>query len=107
MLEVALDYYRAHHGYIMELNGLMVPANYDCDMFNDGKTWGGHRYFFAVPSRWLACYVHQAYVQSGLSLPVERPELPIVRTCHQSGREGHVGPRLAECVDSFIKSVCR
>jgi hypothetical protein len=78
MLEVALDYYRAHHGYIMELNGLMVPANYDCDMFNDGKPWGGHRYFFAVPSRWLACYVHQAYVQSGLSLPVERPELPIV-----------------------------
>ena len=79
---MALDYYRAHRGYITELNGLMVPVNYDCDyMFNDGKPWGGHRYFFAVPSRWLlvACYyMHQAYVQSGLPLPVERPDLPIV-----------------------------
>lgn len=54
------------HDYLLELNGLRVPAEFDCDMFNSWQHWGNHYYFFEVPSRWYACWQHHAAVQSGL-----------------------------------------
>lgn len=62
--------------YVTELNGLRVPAEYDCDIFNKkGGSWGNHKYFFEVPSRWTA-WEHHAMLQSGITL--FQPKLPIV-----------------------------
>ena len=62
--------------YIVEINGLRVPAEFDCDIFNNGKHWGPHFYFYEVPSRWHACRIHHANMLSGLTLEV--PSLPLV-----------------------------
>ena len=62
--------------FINEWNGIMVPAAYDCDMYNNGKPWGNHNYFWEVPTRWLACYMHQAEVSSGVL--ATQTKLPLV-----------------------------
>ena len=61
---------------LVELNGLRVPAKYDCDIFNNGSSWGSNWYFFEVPTRWLACRQHLAAIDSGLLY--ESPALPMV-----------------------------
>jgi hypothetical protein len=76
MLEVSLDFLPTEAGFITEWNGLKVPAAFDCDIFNNGKKWGNHGYFYEVPTRWYACYLHEANLRSGL--PLERPLLPFV-----------------------------
>ena len=59
--------------YLLELNGLRVPARYDCDMFNDWQHWGNHYYFFEVPSRWFACWQVALGLISGLRGGLVRP----------------------------------
>jgi hypothetical protein len=88
--------------YVVEFGGLLVPAGFDCDMFNaiaEGdeeypppfdqdsvypyERWAGSfpSYFMAVPSRWIWCWQQFAAVESGLrslpeSLPVIDEEYP-------------------------------
>lgn len=76
MLAVPLRAYALEWEIITELNGLRVPAHYDCNNFNNGRSWmHNHDYFSSVPSRWLACELHEAHVKSGLSVVV--PERPL------------------------------
>eukprot|EP00965_Chrysotila_dentata_P244166 6205808-Pleurochrysis_carterae.AAC.4 len=76
MLEVDTQYRVLEPDYLLEWNGLKVPAAFDCDIFNNGRHWGNHFYFYEVPSRWSMCWSHYAAMKSGMRL--ERPELPIV-----------------------------
>jgi len=76
MLQVDLNASLLEPEFISEWNGLKVPARFDCDNFNQGRHWGNHYYFYEVPSRWYACYQHEANVRSGL--PLEQPTLPFV-----------------------------
>lgn len=75
---VQLGAYSIDKQFLVELNGLKVPVEYDCDNFNANKHWAAskHFYYYEVPSRWHACHVHQANLHSGLSL--HQPALPIV-----------------------------
>ena len=50
--QIPLSYFPFDKDYITELNGLKVPAAFDCDNFNNGKSWGNHKYFYEVPTRW-------------------------------------------------------
>lgn len=68
--------YSLERDHLVELSGLRVPAHYDCDIFNNGSSFGNHYYFFEVPSRWYACYQHRAALLSGL--PFATPMLPMV-----------------------------
>lgn len=72
--------YPLRRHYLTELNGLLVPARFDCESLCNTSDcpWGGfdHRYYLAVPSRWHACHVHEAHLRSGL--PSVVPELPLV-----------------------------
>jgi hypothetical protein len=71
--------------YIREFGGLLVPAGFDCDMFNDEQRdfehpffdrvslypyarWAGSfpSYFMGVPSRWIWCWEQYAAMESGL-----------------------------------------
>ena len=66
---------------LVELNGLRVPAGFDCDIFlkprRDGrKFWSKHHVFFEAPNRWRACRLHELTLRSGLR--VEAPLLPLV-----------------------------
>jgi len=76
MLEVDLNSSVLEPEFITEWNGLKVPARFDCDNFNNNQGWGNHHYFYEVPTRWYACYQHEANVKSGL--PLEEPTLPFV-----------------------------
>lgn len=77
MLEIASEAYELERDNIIEWNGLKVPAEYDCDIFNkNGKFWGNHHYFVEVQSRWSACWTHKAALDSGLTLVI--PTLPFV-----------------------------
>ena len=56
---------------LVELNGLRVPAGFDCDIFlqprRDGrKFWSKHHVFFEAPNRWRACRLHELTLRSGL-----------------------------------------
>eukprot|EP00966_Prymnesium_polylepis_P270521 6249321-Prymnesium_polylepis.1 len=58
MLAVPIRAYRFEWQYLIELNGLRVPAAFDCNQFNSDQPWTlGHDYFASVPSRWSACDV--------------------------------------------------
>ena len=66
---------------LVELNGLRVPAGFDCDIFlkprRDGrKFWSKHHVFFEAPNRWRACRLHELTLRSGLR--VEAPLLPFL-----------------------------
>jgi hypothetical protein len=74
--QVSLASYRLERATLTELNGLRVPAKYDCNNLNGGKAWGGFWYFNDVASRWHLCHTHEADVKSGLR--VTTPRLPIV-----------------------------
>ena len=77
MRAISIQAYRFDWNNIIELNGLKVPAHYDCNNFNGGRPWTGkHDYFGSVPSRWLTCHLHEAQVKSGL--PVVVPQLPLI-----------------------------
>ena len=40
MLAVPYQVFPLEKDYIVELNGLYVPAKFDCDIFNNGAHWG-------------------------------------------------------------------
>ena len=80
-------------GILTELNGLHVPAAFDCDMFYvhpaaSGNTFWpgqGHHYFYEAPSRWYACWQHYAAIKSGAppcSLIMRNPQ----RACDMQAR---------------------
>lgn len=76
MLAVPLRAYPLEWDNIVELNGLRVPARFDCNNFNEGRPWTpGHDYFSSVPSRWFACNIHEASIKSGM--PVVVPQRPL------------------------------
>ena len=63
--------------FMLELHGLRVPTEYDCDNLNSYQpTPLGHQYYFEVPSRWRACHAHEAAVRSGAL--TFAPALPVV-----------------------------
>ena len=72
MLAVPVHAYQFEWENIVELNGLRVPAHFDCNNFGSGsRPWTReHDYFTSVPSRWLACQLHEAHVKSGLPVVV-------------------------------------
>lgn len=76
MLQVPVRGYPMEKNYIVEVNGLRYPAKFDCEMFNKNQPWGNHKYFWMAPSRWTACYTHEAIIRSGFVLEV--PELPLI-----------------------------
>ena len=81
MQAVRIEPYTLEKDYLVELNGLKVPAKYDCavergDAPGSGRHWGLFWYFNDVATRWHACWLHHAAVKSGLR--TEIPELPIV-----------------------------
>jgi len=88
MQQVGIEPYSLDSEYLIELNGLRVPAKYDCAVEHgnapemghatpgSGIHWGLFWYFNDVASRWHACWLHHAAVKSGLRTSV--PELPIV-----------------------------
>ena len=60
----------------IELNGLRVPAIFDCNPWNaNGSRWSRHDYYYAVPSRWWACEELEAQIKAGISIVVPRPPL--------------------------------
>jgi len=68
--------YPVQNSVLTELNGILVPAEFDCEIFNNNSRWGTHPYFWAVPSRWYACRLHHANLLSGLR--TYSPELPVI-----------------------------
>jgi lipopolysaccharide biosynthesis glycosyltransferase len=68
--------YPIRKGEILELNGLRIPAKFDCDILSDNKHWGNDFYFYEVPTRWHACYIQKAHELSGINMFV--PFLPLV-----------------------------
>ena len=71
--------------FIVEFGGLLVPAGFDCDVFNENDAnfehplfppdelypyarWAGAfpSYFMSVPSRWISCWQQHAAAESGL-----------------------------------------
>lgn len=76
VLYADLSAMRAMKGFLVEPNGLYVPAAFDCPMFNNNSIWGSFNYFTAVPSRWNACWYHYAEVKSGVAVHI--PRLPVV-----------------------------
>jgi hypothetical protein len=106
--------------FIIEFGGLLVPAGFDCDMFNQDAhfehpffergslypyaRWAGSfpSYFMAVPSRWIWCWQQHAAMESGLrflpeSLPYIDEEYPqYVAWAHSAmrARENFVGIEL-------------
>ena len=65
VLQANLGPYPFVKDYLAEWNGLRVPAQYDCDMFNGGHPWGLNHYFAAVPSRRSLCWQHYAADRTG------------------------------------------
>lgn len=76
MLEVKALSFPVEKDWLTEWNGLKVPARFDCNIFNGGKSWGSHGYFWEVPTRWVACWQHYAEVKSGMLST--QPRLPLV-----------------------------
>jgi len=58
MFNVPIQEYDLEKDWLVEINGLRIPAAYDCDIFNGDLHWGAFPYFFKVPSRWHACWSH-------------------------------------------------
>ena len=64
---------RSHH----ERAHRSLASGSDCTNLDpSGRPWGGNWYFNDVASRWHACRVHEADLQSGLR--VSFPQLPII-----------------------------
>ena len=104
MLEVGDGPYPVDARFLTEINGLKIPAEFDCNIFyrpdqfftgnplkrlqaklpgteermvaNNSTFWGNHNYFTEVQSRFHACWLHLADLNSGMT--VMRPMLPIV-----------------------------
>ena len=63
--------------FVVEVNGLLIPAGFDCDNLNDYRpSQLAHYYYFEVPSRTRACHLHQAAILSGARTIT--PELPLI-----------------------------
>ena len=88
-------------GILTELNGLRVPAHFDCENLCNVSQWdpglhglyrcpyGTYRYYFYLPSRWHACHEHEAFLKSGFShvhlhLPVVDEEYSEMVAVYQS-----------------------
>lgn len=76
LTRLSQPYYSMEPGFLIEMNGLMVPEYFDCDIFNNGLQWGGHPYYVAFAPRWHQCHLHMAMIKSGLSM--YQPQLPII-----------------------------
>jgi hypothetical protein len=89
MLAAEMGPFVFERSFLVEPNGLRVPANFDCniDFERKGKGlaqkrpgayshWGQNNYFADVASRWTACYEHYSVMKSDLLMV--RPSLPIV-----------------------------
>jgi len=71
MLTVKAEPYPMQPEYLVELNGLRVPAGWDCNIFNkNNRAWGLYWYFNDIPSRWHACWRHHTAIKSGLQTEV-------------------------------------
>lgn len=64
--------YAVDPNYLVELHGLRVPRSLDCE----GNASADFNYHFVIPSRWHACHIHAAHIESGLFVQV--PELPLI-----------------------------
>lgn len=79
ILEANVDAVPFRKGYVSEPNGLYVPTRFDCLNVNGNVEWGvffSRFYFYAVPSRWYACWQYHATLKSGLLLDI--PALPLI-----------------------------
>ncbi|CAE7212175.1 unnamed protein product [Symbiodinium microadriaticum] len=86
--QAALGPYLVESGILTELNGLRVPAHFDCENLCNVSQWdpkvrgpsrcpyGTYRYYHYLPSRWHACHEHEAFLKSGFSHV--RLNLPVV-----------------------------
>lgn len=92
MLEAMTGPYPVDPVYLTEWNGLKIPAGFDCDMFYHtlpgnmanpkGDHWGHHRYFYEVPSRWYACWLHKTNLESGYKM-ARSPQLIVDDEYHE------------------------
>ena len=70
-------YVFSYNEYRVDLNGLKIPKEIDCNNLNNGHSWNKrHDNFFLIPSRWYSCYMHEAVLKSGLDQ--ETPQYPII-----------------------------
>eukprot|EP00439_Symbiodinium_sp_Y106_P031265 s753_g3.t1 len=88
MLQVQLQSYPLEPGILTELNGLRVPAHFDCENFCNASQWdaerpgtyacpwGTFRYYLFLPSRWHACHEQEAFTRS--RFPFTQPQLPLI-----------------------------
>ncbi|CAE7229793.1 hypothetical protein AK812_SmicGene18543 [Symbiodinium microadriaticum] len=85
---VQLQSYPLEPGILTELNGLRVPAHFDCENFCNASQWdaerpgtyacpwGTFRYYLFLPSRWHACHEQEAFARS--RFPFVQPQLPLI-----------------------------
>lgn len=88
MLQVPLRSYPLEPGVLTELNGLKVPAHFDCENLCNASQWnpknegpmgcpfGSFRYYLSLPSRWHACHEHEAFLRSKFTHV--QPQLPVI-----------------------------
>ena len=63
--------------FMVELNGLKIRKEIDCNNLNDGHPWNKKNdNFYLSPSRWYSCYTHEAILKSGLDQEI--PQLPLI-----------------------------
>lgn len=90
MLEARTGPFPVEPTYLTEWNGLRIPAGFDCDIFYRTLAnahpkrdhWGHHRYFYEVPSRRYACWIHKANLESGIKI-ARAPQLIIDDEYHE------------------------
>ena len=88
LLQVPLGSYPLEPGVLTELNGLKVPAHFDCESRCNVSQWnpkkngpmscpfGNYRYYLELPSRWHACHMHEAFLRSKFTHV--QPQLPLI-----------------------------
>ena len=90
LLQVPLGSYPLEVGVLTELNGLRVPAHFDCESRCNASQWksstsglgshgcpfGNYCYYLDLPSRWHACHTHEAFLRSKFTHV--QPQLPLI-----------------------------
>lgn len=72
-----IPYYFDPDSYMVEVNGLKVPIEFDCNNLNENRVWNKkYNNFFTIPSRWHHCYIHEGIIKAGMDQEI--PQLPII-----------------------------
>ncbi|CAJ1341629.1 unnamed protein product [Effrenium voratum] len=78
LLQLPQETHKLVDGELVEWNGLRVPLHLDCNRnwSSQWTRWGCTNYFFAVPTRWTNCQLHEAHVAA--KLRAWQPQLPLI-----------------------------